>query len=36
LPVERLELVPLGKDDDGLGVLACLDGRVGNLEVGLD
>jgi hypothetical protein len=36
LPVKSLELVPLGADDNGLGVLACLEGRLVDPDVLLD
>ena len=36
LPVELLELVPLGTDDNRLGILARLEGRLADGEVRLD
>ena len=36
LPVERLELVPLGADDDSLGILARFQSRLADVEVRLD
>jgi hypothetical protein len=35
LPVELLELVPLGADDDSLGILAGLLSAVADLDMGL-
>ena len=36
MPVELLELVPLGADDNRLGILARLEGRLADGEVRLD
>lgn len=36
MPVECLELVPLGANNNGLGILAGLQSRLADIEVGLD